>query len=146
MILLCRIYVLPWSVRPNALRVLGNVDHSRVHQLTHPRVLGKVFPKGGELGDNDLILELIGTENVTTIVDTVKGSDVGDGLIFCQQEGVRRASVGALVKLLNNWVHVSQDRRGGFYSQAGVDVAEATGEGSTDPSICVGWRDIRTAE
>lgn len=128
LVFVCIIHVLPRSVRPNALRVLGNVAHRRVHQLTHHRVLGRVFPNGDEHEDDDVVLGLIETENVTTVVDTVLGSDVGDGLIFCQQESVRRVLVGGFVDVLNDFVHLSQDRRRGFKNQASVDVAEASGK------------------
>lgn len=52
--------------------------------ITH--ILPRVIPKGDEHEDDDVALDSIETENVTTIVDTVLGSDVGDGLIFRQQE------------------------------------------------------------
>lgn len=94
---MCITHILSRSVRPNALCVIGNVAHSRVHQLTHPRVLDRVIPKGDEHEDDDVALDSIETENVTTIVDTVLGSDVGDGLIFCQQESVRRVLIGAML-------------------------------------------------
>lgn len=123
----CKVHLLPRSVRPNALPVLGDVAHGRVHQLTHPRVMGRVMPKGDEHEDVDLVLDLIQTENVTAVVDAVLGSDIGDGLIFCQQESVRRVLVGVFVNALNDFVDLSQDRRCGFGNQAGVDVAEATG-------------------
>lgn len=108
--------------------VIGNVAHSRVHQLTHPRVLDRVIPKSDEHEDDDVALDSIETENVTTIVDTVLGSDVGDGLIFCQQESVRRVLIDGFVNVSNDFVDVSQNRRRGFENYAGVDVAEATGK------------------
>ena len=90
--LVCKIYVLPRSVRPNALRVHDNFAHNRVYQITHPRVLGRVFPKG-----DDVFHDFIETENVTTLTDTVLGSDVWDGLIFTPQEGARWVLVGAFL-------------------------------------------------
>lgn len=128
LVFVCITHILPRSVRPNALCVIGNVAHSRVHQLTHPRVLDRVIPKGDEHEDDDVALDSIETENVTTIVDTVLGSDVGDGLIFRQQESVRRVLIDGFLNVSNDFVDVSQNRRRGFENYAGVDVAEATGK------------------
>lgn len=130
----CKVHVLPRSVRPNALPVLGGVAHGRVHQLTHPRVLGRVIPKGDEHVDDDVVLDLIQTENVTAVVDAVLGSHVGDGLTFCQQESVRRVLVGVFV---NDFVDLSQDSCG-FGNQTGVDVAEATGKAELAREIVQG--------
>lgn len=58
--------------------------------------MGRVMPKGDEHEDVDLVLDLIQTENVTAVVDAVLGSDIGDGLIFCQQESVRRVLTGVV--------------------------------------------------
>ena len=62
----------------------GDIAHGCVHQSTFPSVLRRVFPKIDKQEDDYVILNLMETENITTVVDAVLGSDVGDGLIFRQ--------------------------------------------------------------
>ena len=126
LVFVCKTHILPRSICPNASRVLGDVAHDCVHESTYPSILGQIFPKSDKHEDDYVILDLIETENITTIIDAGLGSDVWDGLIFGQKKSTRWVSVRSLMNVLNDFVDLIQDRHHGFQSPTGVDVAEST--------------------
>ena len=77
--------------------------------------------------DDVVVLVLVKTKDFTAVSDTLYGSAVWNGLIFCEEEVIRWLVVAGLVHALDDIVDLSQHGCGGFEAQPGVDVAQGIG-------------------